>query len=124
MFATGFLASHLISRRRIKLLYQEAKEKEEQNRKDWQDMIMKMNHHGVIKEGSTASGLMNVILWAIGRCITSYRELYERKDWNTEAITTELQEIAMNEIALLHRKLNDYIESKRQILRDYNYKQE
>lgn len=87
-------------------------------------MIMKMNHHGMIKEGSTASGLMNVILWAIGRCIGSYKELYERRDWNTEPITTELQEIAMNEMALLHRKLNDFIESKRQILRDYNYKQE
>lgn len=96
----------------------------EEHRKEFEELIAKINHEGPIKEGVSAVGLMNLILWAIKNSITTLEKLYANKDWNTKAVTTELQEIVMVELRLLYIKVSDWVEAVRNHLRDYNHKQE
>lgn len=96
----------------------------EEHRKEFEELIAKINHEGPIKDGVSAVGLMNLILWAIKSSIKTLEQLYENKDWNTKEVTTELQSIVMVELRLLYNKVADWIESVRNHLKDYNHKQE
>ncbi len=96
----------------------------EEHRKEFEGLIAKINHEGPIKDGVSAVGLMNLILWAIKNSIKSLEELYAKQDWNTKEVTTDLQQIVMVELRLLYSKVSDWIESVRNHLKDYNHKQE
>ena len=109
------------SRKRVRRQLSEMKEK---HRKEWEDLIHKLHHNGAIPKGATSLGLIELILLAISRCISSLEKLFHAKDWNTEPVITELRSIAMVELSLLHKQLGDFLESQRNHLKDYQHKQE
>jgi len=96
----------------------------EEHRMEFQELIAKINHEGPIKEGVSAVGLMNLILWAIQNSIKNLETLFINKDWNTREVITELQQIVMVELRLLYNKVSDFLESIRTHLKDYNHRQE
>jgi hypothetical protein len=97
---------------------------QEAHRQAFQDLISKVNHGGPIKEGATALGLTNLISWAITNTINNLQKRYEARDWNTAEPITELREIVMVELRLLHNRITAYSEAIRTHLREYNHKQE
>lgn len=123
-FAIGFLLAMLLYKRRINILLGAFKIGQELNRREWEEMINRLNHSGAIKEASTLVGLMNISLWAISRCIITLELLLQRKEWNTEPVIVELQKIMANELSLLRKKVSDYLDSMRETLKSYNHKQE
>lgn len=96
----------------------------ELHRKDWEELIYKLNHTGPVPSLTSATGLIGLILWAIGSSISQLKMLLTQKDWNTQRVITELQEIVINELQLLHTTLTKYLETLRTFLKDYQYKQE
>lgn len=123
-FVLGFLASLpvyvLILRNFTRRKVEEIAQIKKIHQQQFSDLIGRMNHEGMIPHGSTALGLMNLILWAISNSITVLESLYAKKDWNTLDAITNLREIAMQELLMLHKKLGDFLESKRNVLRDFN----
>lgn len=99
-------------------------ELKEQHRKDWEELLYKLNHSGAIPKGATSLGLIGLISLAISRCITSLEERFNQKDWNTEPVITELHMIVMADLGLLHKQLGDFLEAQRNHLKDYQHKQE
>ena len=96
----------------------------ETHRKEWEDLIHKLNHTGQIPKAATSSGLIALISLAISRCISSLETLLANKDYRTGPIITELRGIAMVELSLLHKQLGDFLEAQRNHLKDYQHKQE
>jgi hypothetical protein len=121
---TGFLIAlpvyHLIFRVVIRKKLQEIAEVKKQYENEFVEMINRMNHHGVIPEGATSIGLLNIISLALGKCITQLEKLLKNKDWNTAATISDLQMIVTGELSYLHKKLSEFIESRRNILKDYH----
>lgn len=93
------------------------------HQQEFADMIHRMNHEGPIKEGSSAHGLTYLILWAIENSLIILEALYKKQDWNTMEAISNLRGIAMVELQMLHQKLGDFLESKRNVLRDFNQHQ-
>lgn len=123
-FVIGFLTAMLIYKRRIKILLVAFKLGQELNRLEWEELINKLNHSGPIKEASTVVGLINISLWGVSRCITALEELLKSKDWNTTPVIKELQMILSNELSFLYRKVNDYLNSMREHLKEFHHNQE
>ncbi len=90
---------------------------------EFADMIHRMNHEGPIKEGSSAHGLTYLILWAVENSLIILEQLYTKQDWNTMEAISNLRGIAMVELQMLHQKLGDFLEAKRNVLRDFNKQQ-
>jgi hypothetical protein len=84
------------------------------------ELVNKMNHEGPIPNAASAMGLLNITLWAINNCIDTLNRLMQNKDWNTKEVTSNLSGIVMVELSLLYKKLNEFLESKRNILKDYH----
>jgi hypothetical protein len=120
-FSAGFTLAFFLQRRKYKKLLLKVVEalaiKHEQQ---FAEMIDKMNHEGPIPHSASAIGLLSLTLSAVLNCISLLEGLLKSQDWNTTKIITELREIVANEMALLLRKLRDFLESRRQILREYN----
>jgi hypothetical protein len=93
------------------------------HQREFSELIHRMNHEGMIPNAATATGLMNLILWAVSNSIMTLEKLYANKDWNTQEVITNLREIAIEELGLLHKKLGDFLESKRNVLKDYDRQQ-
>lgn len=123
-FSLSFLVFRLTHRRVIKRMNAEMQRLKEQHRKEWQELIYRLNHTGPIPQGSSASGLTDLISWAIKVSIDLLETLLENKDWNTISAIKQLKGIAMVELIMLRNKLNDMLNSQRNFLRDYNHKQE
>lgn len=126
-FAFGLLASFpvfiLMFRRFTRVKVKEIEEIKLIHQREFSELIHRMNHEGMIPNASTATGLMNLILWAVSNSIMSLEKLYANRDWNTQEVITNLREIAMDELGLLHKKLGDFLESKRNVLKDYDRQQ-
>lgn len=110
------LYKHVAARRAVNL--------KEMHRREFQELIAKINHEGPIKYGVSVVGLMNLILWAIQNSIINLEKLYAKKDWNTKDVTTELREIVMVELRMLCDQIDNYIVAVRDHLKDYNHHQE
>lgn len=123
-FVLGLLAAlpgfMLVLRRFTRLKVEELNELKRIHSQQFQDLISRMNHEGMIPNAASALGLMNLILWAISNSITGLEKLYENKDWNTKEVITDLRGIALFELMLLHKKLGDFLEAKRNVLRDFH----
>lgn len=123
-FALGISASLpafiLIFRKFTRRKVQEIEEIKAVHQQQFSELIHRMNHEGMIPNASTATGLMNLILWAVSNSIMTLEKLYENKDWNTLGVITDLRTIAMEELGYLHKKLGDFLEAKRNVLRDYD----
>lgn len=123
-FVFGLLVSLpafiLIFRRFTRIKVREIEEIKAVHQQQFSELIHRMNHEGMIPNASTATGLMNLILWAVSNSITTLEKLYENKDWNTLGVITDLRTIAMEELGYLHKKLGDFLEAKRNVLRDYD----
>lgn len=124
MFPVIFIVRFHTSRKKDQEHAKQISILKELHRKEFEELIAKVNHQGPIKDGVTALGLMGLILSAIKHSINNLEELYAKKDWNTQGVITELQEIVMTELRLLYNKVADFIESIRNHLKDYNHKQE
>jgi hypothetical protein len=123
-FVLGLLAAlpgfMLVLRRFTRLKVEELNELKRIHSQQFQDLIGRMNHEGMIPNAASALGLMNLILWAISNSISGLEKLYENKDWNTKEVITDLRGIALLELMLLHKKLGDFLEAKRNVLRDFH----
>jgi hypothetical protein len=86
----------------------------------FQQLIYRMNHEGPIPKSATAAGLLSLILWAVSNSISELQKLRARQDWDTSAVITELREIGLLELRMLHKQLGDFLESRREILKDYD----
>lgn len=113
----GFILAY---RRVIRRKMEEIDELKRVHQAEFADMIHRMNHEGPIKEGSSAHGLTYLILWAVENSLIILEALYTKKDWNTKEAISNLRGIAMVELQLLHQKLGDFLEAKRNVLRDFN----
>lgn len=126
-FLLGLLASApvfvLAFRRFHRKKVAELLAKEEIHRQEFSQLIHEMNHSGPIPNAATTAGLLGLLTWAISTSIISLEELYEQKNYNTRPISQELRMIALNELALLHKKVSDFLESKRELLRRYDKNQ-
>lgn len=127
-FALGISASLpafiLIFRKFTRRKVQEIEEIKAVHQQQFSELIHRMNHEGMIPNASTATGLMNLILWAVSNSIMTLEKLYANKDWNTLEVITDLRTIAMEELGYLHKKLGDFLEAKRNVLRDYDKHQD
>jgi hypothetical protein len=88
------------------------------------DLLYRMNHEGMIPPGSSADGLTLLISLVIKACIRQLENLYERREWNTLEVITQLQTIAIRELDLLHQTLSKFLEEKRNFMRDFNKHQD
>jgi len=102
---------------------EEIEELKRLHQSEFSDMIHRMNHEGPIKEGASAQGLTYLILWAVENSLIVLEELYTKKEWNTTEAISNLRGIAMVELQMLHQKLGDFLEAKRNVLRDFNRQQ-
>lgn len=99
-------------------------EMKENHRKEWEDLIYKLNHSGTIPKAATSLGLIGLILSAILRCINSLETLLANRDWNTGPVIIELRGIVMVELGLLHKQLGEFLDAQRNHLKDYQHKQD
>ena len=123
-FVLGLLASlpvYILTLRRftrIKVRELELLKQEHQER--FRQMIDRMQHEGPIPLGSSSDGLTGLISWAVLTSITVLEGLLERKEWNTMEAISNLRGVALVELEMLHRKLTEFLDSRRTILKDYN----
>lgn len=119
-FVLGLLAWFPVFRRYCKVKVREIVDLKRQHTEQFAQLIHRMNHEGPIPNAATSAGLLNLILWAISNSINELQKLREKRDWETSAVITELREIGMQELSLLHKKLGEFLESRREILKDYD----
>lgn len=126
-FSIGFSCGLLLAALWLILIHRSFVIKEakirEQHRLEFEEMLKRFSHEGMIPAGSSAAGLMNVVLLGLTRTITCLWKLYDEKDWNTREHIIELQDYARNELALLYKTLADFLASRRVIMKDYNKNQ-
>lgn len=126
-FLLGLLASFpvfiLALRRVTRRKMQEIESIKEAHRQAFQDLIHRMHHEGPIPKGATSAGLLSLITWAISNSIIDLKRLLEERDWNTSGAITNLQEIALNELRKLHKQIEDFLQSRRDILKEFDSKQ-
>ena len=120
LWLPGFVLAY---RRVIRRKMEEIEELKRLHQSEFSDMIHRMNHEGPIKEGASAQGLTYLILWAVENSLIVLEELYTKKEWNTTEAISNLRGIAMVELQMLHQKLGDFLEAKRNVLRDFNRQQ-
>lgn len=110
-------------RRTIRLKMDEIERLKLQHQAEFAELIYRFNHEGPIPKGVTVDGMTTIISWAVSRVIDSLKRLYSRQDPDTRAPTTELEEIALNELLRLNKVVAEFIESKRNILKEYDKNQ-
>lgn len=93
------------------------------HQKEFAELIHRMNHEGPIPKSATSIGLLSLITWAVSNSIIDLKKLLEKQDWNTSGTIMSLQEIGMNELRKLHTQLDDFLQSRRDILKEYDSKQ-
>lgn len=120
LWLPGFVLAY---RRVIRKKMAEIEYLKQAHQAEFADMIHRMNHEGPIKEGSSAHGLTYLILWAVENSLIILEQLYTKQDWNTMEAISNLRGIAMVELQMLHQKLGDFLEAKRNVLRDFNRQQ-
>ena len=120
LWLPGFVLAY---RRVIRKKMAEIEYLKQAHQSEFADMIHRMNHEGPIKEGSSAHGLTYLILWAVENSLIILEQLYTKQDWNTMEAISNLRGIAMVELQMLHQKLGDFLEAKRNVLRDFNRQQ-
>ena len=120
LWLPGFVLAY---RRVIRKKMAEIEYLKQAHQAEFADMIHRMNHEGPIKEGSSAHGLTYLILWAVENSLIILEQLYTKQDWNTTEVISNLRGIAMVELQMLHQKLGDFLEAKRNVLRDFNRQQ-
>lgn len=120
----GLLASlpayMLILRRFTRIKVREIEQLKQAHQDRFKEMIDRMHHEGPIPLGSSSDGLTALISWAVLTSITILEGLLEKKDWNTTEAISNLRGIALVELDMLHRKLTEFLDSRRTILKDYN----
>lgn len=121
---TPFTILYLVVRQRYRQTHIEIVRKlVEKHRQEFEDMIHKINHEGPIPDSATTRGLIVLILSAMTRSIDSLQKLYEKQEWNTKEIITELSGIQNVELVILYRKLQDFTDSVHKVLKDYDHLQ-
>lgn len=124
LFGAGFLTAWYWQRRLSRHAFDEVVARLTlKHEQDFAELINRFNHEGPIPHNASAVGLIALILSAQSRATSTLKERLKAKDWNTQTVITELEEITENELLLLHKKLSDFLESRRDILRDYNENQ-
>jgi hypothetical protein len=116
LLPVAILALRRVARKQLK----EIAEMRNVHEQRFSDLVNRMNHEGMIPHLATATGLLNLILWAVSNSIVILETLYANKDWNTKDVISNLRGIAMVELSLLHKKLGDFLEAKRNVLRDFD----
>ena len=117
-------ATILIFRRYVRKVVAIMKKKEkERERKEWEGLLHKLNHYGPSAEGSSAQGLQYLVVWELDRNIKSLREKYEDKDWDTLEIIGKLNDTKEQEATMVFHKIATLLETWRNILREYDHKQ-
>lgn len=114
----------LVFRRYVRKVVTIMKRKDkERERKEWEGLLHKLNHYGPSAEGSSAQGLQYLVVWELDRNIKSLREKYEDKDWDTLEIIGKLTDTKEQEATMVFHKIATLLETWRNILREYEHKQ-
>lgn len=119
-FVLGLLAWFPVFRRYCKVKVREILDLKKQHEEQFAQLIERMNHEGPVPKAATAKGLLNLILWALSKAIDDLLRLREKRDWDTSAVITELREIGLVELRLLHKQLGEFLESRHEILKDHD----
>lgn len=85
--------------------------------------MYKLNHYGPSAEGSSAQGLSYLVVRSLDMNINSLREKYEDKDWDTLEIIAKLTDTKDQEASMVFHKIATLLETWRNILREYDHKQ-
>lgn len=127
-FVLGVLACSslgvLIYRRFVRRQVEHIEAIKEAHRSDWQTLIHLLNHTGQIPNEATGAGLTDLISRALKRCIRNLKELLEAQDWRTHPVIEELEGVALADMEMLNQKLEDILESHRNHLKEFDWKQE
>lgn len=119
----GSLVALVLQRRRIQHLKSVVRIRDEEIAAQCQEfgrMMDEFNHKTAISPASSVQGLIGLIIYAVReRCVKPLRRLYEKQDWNTIEVITELEGISETELPLSYQATADWLQTIRDVLRRF-----